>query len=398
MSHAVVTHIDNPGPLTVAARLRVGLMAAAGVGVIAFLAALFVDPARAWHNYLIGYYMFLLFALAGLFFTALQHTVNARWVIAVRRVAEGLTAFLPVALVLWIVFWLFGLEHVYSWATGEAEFGDPSKTRWLSEFWFGVRGVVFLLIWIFFARKLVGLSVQQDTSGDPMLSRKAMNWSIGFMPVFAGTFAVTSFDLMMSLEPHWYSTMFGVYCFAGLFQSGVALITLLVIWLRRSGHLTEATTPSHLKDLGTLLFAFTIFMTYIGFSQYMLIWYANLPEETFYFVKRMNGGWVWLFVALPLVKFVVPFFGLLSQGAKKHTRWLEIVCWTVIVGQYLDAYWMTMPATFPELLPIGWMEIGTWLLFAGLFGLSLIWFYGRYSLLAIRDPRLLDSVNWRFWE
>jgi hypothetical protein len=398
MHNATITQIADPGPVALAQPLRLALFAAAGLGALAFIAGLLTDPVRAWHNYLIGYYMFLLFALAGMFFSALQHAVNAKWVIAVRRVAEGFAAYLPVALVLWIVFWMFGFNHVYPWATGEAQFSDPLKTRWLSEFWVGTRGVIFLLVWIFFAWKLVGFSVKQDKSGDPWLSRKAINWSIAFMPIFAGTFSLASFDLIMSLEPHWSSTMFGVYCFAGLFQSGLALITLVVLWLRRSGPLAEATTPSQLKDLGTLLFAFTIFMTYIGFSQYMLIWYANLPEETFYFIKRMDGGWIWMFVALPVVKFVIPFFGLLSQSAKRTERWLMAVCWTVILGQYIDIYWMTMPSAYPKMLPIGWMEIGTLLMFAGLFGLSVAWFYGKFSVVPVRDPRLLDSVNWRFWE
>jgi hypothetical protein len=398
MTHVAVTHVENPGPLTLAAKWRAVFVAFTGIGVVTFVAGLFVDPVRAWHNFVIAQFMFLLFALAGLFFTAMHHAVNASWVIAVRRVAEGMTAYLPLALAAWIVLAVFGLDKVYPWAAGTVEFSDPLKVHWLSPLWVGVRDGIFILIWIFFARKLTGYSVKQDETGDPWLSRKAMNWSIAFMPFFAGTFSLMSFDLMMSLEPRWYSTMFGVYCFAGLFQSGLALITLIFLWLKRSGPLAQAATASHAKDLGTLLFAFTIFMTYIGFSQYMLIWYANLPEETFYFAKRMDGGWIWLFVALPLVKFAIPFFGLLSQAAKKNERWLMAVCWVVIVGQYLDIYWMTMPAAYPKFVPISWMEIGTFLLFAGAFGLAVTRFFSKHSVLAARDPRILDSVNWRFWE
>lgn len=397
MSHFPVTHIEDPGPLTLAAKWRMLFMAFTGIGGLAFAAGLFVDPARAWHVYLIAYFMFVLFALAGLFFSALQHAVNAKWSIAVRRVAEGMTAFLPVALGAWLALAVFGLNKIYPWAAGTTEYNDPSVAAWMSPLWVVARETLILLIWIFFARKLVGLSVAQDKSGDLRLSRKAIVWSIGFMPVFAITFSLMSFDLLMSLEPHWYSTMFGVYCFAGLFQSGMALITLIFLWMKR-GPLAHAATPSHVKDLGTFLFAFTIFMTYIGFSQYMLIWYANLPEETFYFAKRMAGGWIWLFVALPVVKFALPFFGLLSQGAKKHESWLISVCWIVILGQYLDIYWMVMPSVYPTFLPIGWMEVGAFLLFAGAFGISVARFYQKHSVLAARDPRILESVNWRFWE
>jgi hypothetical protein len=130
----------------------------------------------------------------------------------------------------------------------------------------------------------------------------------------------------------------------------------------------------------------------------MLIWYANMPEETFYFAKRQDGGWIWLFLLLPLFKFALPFFGLLSQTAKKSEKWIMTVCVLVLIGQYLDIYWMVMPALHRTFVPISWMEIGIFLGFAGLFGLSVTRFYTRNPLLPYRDPYLLESVNWRFWE
>jgi len=396
MHHTAITSIENPGSVALTAKWRTALIACVVIGVLAFAGGLAADPARAWHNYLVGYFLFLCWGLFGVFFAALNHAVNATWVIVVRRVAEGMSWFLPVAFVLFL-FMLPGLKHIFPWAAGE-QFADPTKQRWLSLPYFAARHILFFFLWIFFAWKIVGLSLKQDATGDVLLSKKMIRWSIAFMPIFAGTFSLAAFDLMMSLQPEWSSTIFGVYCFAGLFQSGLALLTILFIILKRQGALANVATPSHLKDLGTLLFAFTIFMTYIGFSQFMLIWYANLPEETVFFASRMQGGWEYLFLSLVVFKFVIPFFGLLSQAAKKNEKWLLAICVVVLIGQYLDIYWLTMPTVRESFVPFSWMEIGTLLGFIGLFGLAVSGFFAKHPVLAARDPRVLQSVNWRFWE
>ncbi len=397
MHHATVTEVTNPGPVSIASKWKMLFAAFTGIGVACFAAGLSVDAARAWHVYLYSHFMFLCMGMFGLFFTALNQGVNAKWSIAVRRVAEGFTAYIPVALLTFIGL-AFGLDHLYKWAEG-GDLGDPAKYVWLSPMWFVARGVVFVLIWLFFSRILVGSSLKQDETGDPRLTRKAINWSVVFFPVFAGTFTIASFDMIMSLESKFFSTMFGVYCFAGMFQSGLALLAILFIRLKQQGQpLHEIATKSHVKDLGGLLFAFTVFMTYIGFSQYMLIWYANMPEETFWYINRQQNGWVYIFILLPLFKFAIPFFGLLSQAFKKNETWLTFVCWMIILGQFFDLYWLVMPTYSESIVPVGWMEIGIWLGFAGLFGLSVSRFFSKHSILAWRDPRILESANWRFWE
>jgi len=396
MPTPAITQVERPAPVALSRRWKTAFVVFVALGALVFAGGLALDPVRAWHDYLVGYFLFVGFSLFGLFFTALHHAVNAKWWIVTRRVAEGLTAALPVALVLFVIL-ILGLRCLYPWATGE-EFHQTSKQAYLSPLWFSVRGIVFLVIWILFARRLVSLSLKQDRTGEPRLSRTMLVWSVVFLPIFAGTFSLTCFDLLMSLQPHWYSTLFGVYGFAGFFQSGLALLTILFILMKRQGALAEVATPSHLKDLGTLVFAFTIFMTYIGFSQFMLIWYANLPEETTFFIRRSQGGWELLFLALPVLKFAVPFFGLLSQALKMKEKWLLTVCTVVLVGQYCDVYWLVMPTASEVIVPIGWMEVGTLLGFVGLFGLATARFYSRHAALAYRDPRILQSVNWRFWE
>jgi hypothetical protein len=397
MHDAVVTHIENPGPLTLASRWRMTFIAAAVIGILTMIGGLAVNANRAWNIYLVAYFMFLCFGAGGLFFTALQYAVNAQWVVVTRRISSGLAAFLPAAFILYLGL-ILGAKEIFPW-TGGHLFEDPLKVKWLSVPWVAARDLFIILVWIFFAWKLNSFSVKQDETGDLRLTRKLVNWSIVFMPVFAFSFTVISFDLMMSLQPHWYSTLFAVYCFAGLFQSTVALITLIFLWMKRNnGPLSKVATPSHVKDLGTLIFAFTVFMTYIGFSQYMLIYYANMPEETVFFLKRQEHGWQYLFLALPVFKFILPFFGMLSQGLKKSENWLMTVCVVIFIGQFLDLYWLVMPAMHETFAPSVWMEIGIWLGFAGIFGLTVSRFYGKYSILPIKDPYLLESANWRFWE
>jgi hypothetical protein len=268
----------------------------------------------------------------------------------------------------------------------------------MSPLWVFTRHAIILAGWILFSRRIIGFSLEQDKSGEASLSRKMLVWSIVFLPLFGLSYALTSVDLLMSVEPAWYSTMFSIYAFAGMFQMGLALLAIMFIMLKRQGALAAVYTPSQLKDFGTLVFAFTIFMTYIGFSQYLLIWYANLPDETFFFLERQHGGWQFLFLTLVLFKFALPFFGLLSQKAKKNENWMLFVCGIIILGEILDLYWIVMPARHPGLMPISWMEVGIFLGFAGVFGLTVTRFFARNSVLASKDPRILESVHWRYWE
>lgn len=396
--------VTDPGPLKVSPRLRNFLVAALAVGIVAFILALLTEPQRAWYCFLLNHFFFLCLGLAGLFFTALQHATRSTWSVTVRRVTEGVAAYLPVAAVLSVLL-IIGAKYLYSWTfptftTGhplhyEGETAPGGRLVFLNLPMFSLRTGIFFLTWMTFGILLIRNSLRQDKTRDPNLSRRNIQLSIAFLPIFALTFSLASFDLLMSLEPRWYSTIFAVYCFAGLFQAGLAFITILVVKLRRQGALAGVVNPAHLKDLGGLLFAFSAFMAYIGFSQFMLMWYANLPEETFYFLRRLDGAWLWLALSLPLFKFFIPFFGLLSQNAKRSEKRLLIVASLVLIGEWLDVYWLVVPVFRETPTLFSWAELGIGLGFVGLFGLSLAWFYRRYSILPIGDPRLSASTNWQ---
>ncbi len=398
MSETKITTVKDPGPFKVPARLYQILIALGALGIIAFLFGLKVDAQRAWSAWLFGYVFFLFWGLCGLFFTALHHATGAMWSTVVRRISEGMASYLPVAAVLFLVL-LVGSGKLYAWGHPEIAQIEPpiesDKLGYLNTIFFSARNLIILGIWIFFAAVLIKNSLKQDETGDPLLSRKSAKLSVVFFPVFGITFTVAVFDMLMSLEPHWYSTIFGVYCFAGLFQSGMAFLAILAIYLRRRGVLEGIFNANHLQDVGNWMFAFAVFSAYIGFSQYMLIWYANMPEETFYLITRRTFPWGYIFLAVVFLRFFFPFFLLMGRDAKRSERVILLGAALIILGEFFDIYLMIGPALSPQKPLFGWIELGTFLGFLGIFGATLARFFSRHSILAARDPNILASLNWR---
>lgn len=364
------------------------------LGLICFGIGLASDPQRAWANYLQEYYYWLCLALAGVFFTALQHLAGATWSVTVRRIAEAFSGFLPVAFLLFIGL-LFGLHHLYEWTHAHVMHEDPllaQKIAYLNVPFFVVRSVIVFVAVFLLGGWMIKNSILQDQSGDLHLSAKNVRLAAPFMLIFAWSFTFMSVDLIMSLSPHWFSTIFGIYCFAGLFYSGLAMITLCAIFLKRRGSLGSYFTVDHLHDLGKLMFAFLVFWTYIAFSQYMLIWYANLPEETSYMIPRTTGAWQPIFIALILGKFAIPFFMTVSRFSKRNEKWMLLVALWFLAAQWLDIYWMVFPTYYPA--PVfGWMEVGMFIGFGSLFLLAVGRFLERVSPVAIRDPGLEKALH-----
>ncbi|MGE5692862.1 MAG: molybdopterin oxidoreductase [Candidatus Zixiibacteriota bacterium] len=392
------TAIKNPGPVKVSPRAKQALIALGAAGLIVFVVGLKLDPTRAWSAWLLGYVFFLFWGLCGLFFTAVHHAAGASWSVVVRRIAEGMASYLPVALVP-LVIMLLGVQDIYAWAHPEqARVRAPlgaDKLAYLNLAFFSIRNFIFLGVWALFGWLLIKNSLSQDESGDAGLSKKSAHLSAAFLPIFGLTFTLAVFDLTMSLEPNWYSTIFGVYCFAGLFQSGMAFLAIVAIWLRRRGELAGLFNANHLQDIGNWMFAFSVFSAYIGFSQYMLIWYANLPDETFYLILRKSWPWGYLFLAVVFLKFFIPFFMLMGRDGKRNEKVVLTAASLIILGQFLDLYLMIGPVVSPPKPLIGWIELGTFVAFGSLFGICLLRFFGKHSILAHRDPKLAASVNWK---
>ncbi len=382
--------------LKVPRRLETRLKLLAAVGALTLILGLMFTPQRVWPNLLLLSFYLLTLSLAGLVFIALQYVIGAHWGVALRRVPEAMAKLIPLG-GLGLLVLLIAHPGLYSWALPPGANAEPVpafRHWWLSLSFFRVRAMVFLLLWIAFAFALVRESRQQDLDGEARHTRSNSRLSAAFIVLFAFSFWLASYDWIMSLEPRWYSTIFASYNFAGLFLGGLAALTLLVVWLRENHVLAQVITDNHLHDLGKLLFAFSTFWMYLWFSQYMLIWYANIPEETTYFVQRLHGYWGSLFVLDMVLNWVGPFFALLPRRNKQNPGVLVKVCIVLLAGRWLDLYLMIMPPFAGKQPPIGLLEVGLAAGGFGVFMLAFLWALRRGPLVPVKDPFLAESLHY----
>jgi hypothetical protein len=368
----------------------------AAVGVIIAAVGAVLAPDRLWASWLLVGFFALGLGLAGLCFVAIHYTTGASWSVAIRRVPEALAGTLPFAVALLAIVFVVRPE-LYAWTTGALDSAGGEfafKRFWLSRPFFLLRAAAYCVIWVVFAVEIRRRSQRQDSDGDPRWTRANARLSAAFLVVFGVTFTLASADWMMSLEPMWYSTIFGVYNFAGLFLSGLAALTLVALWLERRGPLQGVLNDDHLHDLGKLLFAFSIFWMYIWFSQYMLIWYTNIPEETSYFVRRVHGSWFVLFVANVVLNWLVPFVVLLRRDTKRQRSTLGRVAAIVLLGRWLDVYLMIFPSVVGAAPRIGLWELGLTAGGIGCFGLVLARTLKGAPAVPLADPQLVESLQY----
>lgn len=365
------------------------------LGLASGLSGWLTDPHQFYFSYLTGWVFCLTIALGALYFVLIQHLTRARWSIVVRRLAEALLWTFPLLAVLGIPV-LFGLHDLYHWTHADAVATDPilaGKTPYLNLPFFLVRLAIYFLVWSLLAYLLYRNSLAQDCTGDediPARQRKVSAWGLA---VAAITTAFASYDLLMSLDPHWFSTIFGVYVFAGAFMSIHALLALCAMILQGMGNLRGIVTTEHYQDLGKLTFGFVVFWTYIAFSQYMLIWYGNIPEETLWYRHRLGHGWEVHSAVLLIGHFVVPFFLLLSRAVKRSRLLLGLICAWLLAMQWFDIHWLAAPVLHPDAATIHFLDVANWV---GLFGIVLgVFMYRlvRHSLVPGRSPWLEDSLH-----
>jgi hypothetical protein len=360
------------------------------IGGASFVMGLMFSPQRAWSSFLLVNIGLLGMGLGAALFIALQYVCGAHWAVAIRRVPEAMCAILP-----WaaggVLLSLIAGKSLYPW-TSHPPHG--MKGIILDYSFVLARAVVFLGLWLWLVKAIVTRSRLQDQSANPELSASNKKWSAGFLVVFGLTFWMATFDWVMSLEPEWFSTMYGVYHFAGLFLGALAAITLLVIWLQHVGPLRDVLTHEHLHDLGKLLFGFSTFWMYIWFSEYMLIWYANFPEETGHFIRRQVGAWGPIFVANMCVTWLLPFFILLPRPVKRSPSMLVKVCCLILVGRWLDLYLLIYPSTIgSDSVTFGIWELGMAIGAPGVFMLVFVHRFRSAPPVPISDPMLEASLH-----
>ncbi|PKL81910.1 MAG: quinol:cytochrome C oxidoreductase [Ignavibacteriae bacterium HGW-Ignavibacteriae-3] len=354
-----------------------------------------VNPDRSAYNNIIAFTFLTSIAVGSLFFVAIEFLSGAVWSTPFRRVGEFLSALIIVLPLLFIPL-LFNVDKVFHWTHPEpADKILIGKAPYLNVTFFIVRIVVFFLLWLLFYYLITRNSRKQDLSKDSGLTSRNVKISAVFMPVFAITITFTAIDWLMSLEPHWFSTIFGIYYFSGTVLAALAAATIFIILLDKKGFFVKGIHTDSYYSLGALLFAFTNFWAYIAFSQFLLIWYANLPEETFWFLARWDGGWKYASIGLIIIQFLVPYMGLLSQPSKMNPKRLLIMSGVLLFAHYYDLYWLVMPNYEKGSVPFGWIELGFPILIAGLVITVFYYKSKNENLVPIGDPKLKRGIDFR---
>jgi len=368
----------------------------AGVaGLLLSVVGAFMDHAQFFQAYLTAFTFFTTLGLGGLFFVLIHHITGAYWGVVMRRVAENLAYTLPLmGLAMLPLF--FGMHDLFHWSHVE----DPHvahdvilqwKAPYLNTTFFFIRNIIFFVIWSWLVHGLRTLSLAQD-KGDVGSLGKMRRKAAGGTVLFAITVTLFAFDWLMSLDPHWYSTIFGVYVFSGAFLAAIALLSILAITLRNHGA-GEIVTAEHTHDLGKFLFAFTAWWAYIGGAQYFLIWYGNIPEETIWFLHRWEHGWKVVSLFLILFHFIVPFIVLSFRAAKRVPVLILAISGLMLLMHYVDHFWMINPTFNEHYMQFSWMHITT---FIGLGGIFVWWLFvkmGQDPVVAFGDPKLQKSIE-----
>lgn len=368
-----------------------------GIGLVLSILAYLSEPVRSAYNNVILLEFLSSIGIGSLFLIALEYVVGAVWSTPFRRVFEILSSVLLILPLVAIPVYLHA-HDIFHWTHLEVVAADPilkEKSPYLNMTFFTIRIIAYFVIWILFHLLITRNSKAQDVTKDVKLTKINTKLSAIFLPLFAITLTFSSIDWLMSLEPHWFSTIFGVYYFAGTFLAAIAAGTFLVIWLNEKGLLVKGIGKDHYYSLGALLFGFINFWAYIAFSQFLLIWYANLPEETVWFLQRWNGSWLYFSIFFVVVHFLIPYFALLSQPSKMNPKTLKIMSVWIILVHFLDLYWIVMPTFSRDSFVFGWIEIGFLILGFGIVMVVFSLKAKNQNLVAIGDPRLKRGIDFR---
>lgn len=390
---------DAPAKKLMTIGIIVGLL---GLGSSFALGASRGDHLAAMlHSYLVAFAYFLAIALGALFFVTSQFLFRAGWSVLIRRVAEIIAATLPVFALLSLVIIIptaMGNHHLYEWVDHELVARDPllqHKEPYLNTPFFLIRMAVYFVFWGFLSWFFLGNSTRQDETGDWKLTRRMEILSAPGTLLYALTITFAAVDFLMALMPHWFSTIIGVYYFAASFGSGMAFLILAVRYLQSTGRL-KTVNEEHFQDMGKLMFAFIVFWAYIAFSQYMLIWYANMPEGTQFYEVRQEGAWVSWSVGLLLIHFVIPFLGVMSRHVKRNRTGLLFWASWMLFAHWWDMIYLVKPSYahhhHPGSLSLDVLDL-TCMLGVGGFFVFAIGFVGRgRKLVPMKDPRLSESL------
>lgn len=368
------------------------------IGVIAIVVGFMSDTDRIWANLLLNNFFFLSLAIGASFFLALQYITQSGWSSAFKRIPESMSAFIPYGGIIMLIIIALGMNSIYPWINPEEAGFDAHelhiihhKSAYLNVPFFIIRIFIYFAVWIFMTKMLRKFSLKEDLEGGLKYFRKSELYSKVYIFTLALTFSLASFDWIMSIDPTWFSTIFSLKNFIAAFYHGSTVIVIIILIMHHYGYFNFI-TDAHWADFSKYVFMLSIVWAYFWFSQYLLIWYANIPEETTYYVTRLTGGWKFNFYANLTLNWLVPFVILLPNYFAHKKFVLLFVIILVSFGQFTDLFEQIMPGTVGD-YHIGFVEIGTWLGFAGLFVFIFARTLSSKDLIPKNHPLLEESLH-----
>jgi hypothetical protein len=368
--------------------LQRNALIAAVVGIIGCIAGAFLEPGRFFASYLLAFVFWSNISLGFLGITMLHHMTSGRWSFLIVRISEAGMRVLP-ALALMFVPLLFGLVHLYPWIAHAEDPAIASRGSYLNVPFFIIRTVFYFAIWIAMAFVLSRWSRRQDASADPSLTRSLRLLSAPGLVVYGLTATFAAVDWTMSLQPEWFSTIYGMLAMTGQVLAALALAAVALRVLTASGPLADVVAPRPLNDLGNMLLAFVILWAYMSFSQFLIIWSGNLPDEIPWYLRRLSEGWQTVGLILIIFHFGVPFFLLLLRRNKRALQMLALIAIGLLVMRIVDLYWVVMPGAVPSGATVNWTDLAAFLAVGGVW---VAWFIRQLKeapLLPLHDPRFV---------
>jgi hypothetical protein len=387
---------------TVSANFKIITILLIAIGAGSFIYGLMTDHQLAWSHYLLVNYYFFSLAMGGAFFFVIQKISQSGWSSAFLRIPEAMMSYIPFAAVFFLLLF-FGMNDIYHWSDKKAVVLDPilqHKSVFLNVPFFFIRMIIYFALWIIFIRILRKISLkedqlkQDDQEGIMLLFAKSELYSKILIFIFAITFSIAAFDWMMSIDNHWFSTVFALKNLVAAFLHGVSILALIVFILHKRGYFPFL-NKFHLHDFARYIFMLSIVWGYFWFAQFMIIWYGNIPEETSYFFIRWQNGWKVMFFLEIGLNWAVPFMVLLPVKTSRNMTTIILVIIFMITGQYIDLFVQVIPGT-TGVLKFGWVAAGIFLGYAGLFALVVATTLSKAKIMPHNHPYLEESVNHRF--
>jgi hypothetical protein len=363
--------------------LRMGV-----VGLVLAAIGLFVSPAQFFRSYLWAFLFWFGIAMGCLPLLMLYHLVGGAWGFAIRRIIESGTRTLPVLSILFVPIF-FGIPYLYQWSYHDkvvlAEALRLKQAYLNTPFW-AVRAIVYFAVWLFYAYRLNRMSLRQDATDDAALAARFQRLSGPGLAVYGLTITFASFDWAMSLEPKWYSSIYGLLWIVSQTLSGLAFAVAILALLSETAPISRLSLPGSLLDLGNLLLAFVMLWAYLSFSQFLIIWSGNLPEEIHWYLSRLRNGWEWVAGALIVFHFFVPFFLLLARFKKSRVRSIATIASLILIMRVVDTYWIITPAFYGDRVTLHWLDLFTLIGIGGIWLAVYVRQLATMPLLPLHDP------------